>query len=302
MPLYVPLDADYFQDEKIVEAGEAAEVLYVRCLGMAKSQLRDGHLSRVVVTKYIGLDGVEERAKALVDAKLWEETDEGWLIVAWLRHNRSAADVEADREANRLGGIKSGRVRRAKRDMAAARAEESGESEASNEVGLQSGTSRGLQSVRDRHIEPEVEVQTKTEVQTKNSVYTAREDNGKPVTGYDGRADIAWWQEHVGAIPDRQLIPAQNALIRLHEHFELQPAQIRALMQFVASDSDARKFWGGKFDSPASWIKTGSDGKVGWQAIAKSMDISRAKGKDTKPTVRMVPTPTPVDITRVRQP
>jgi len=53
--LYVKLDTDYYRDEKLIDAGEAAEVLFVRCLALAKDQLLDGYLSRKVVLAFIGL-------------------------------------------------------------------------------------------------------------------------------------------------------------------------------------------------------------------------------------------------------
>ena len=106
MPLYVKLDTDYYQDEKMLDAGEAAEVLYLRCLCVAKEQMRDGYLNRKTIIAFIGLSDVEDRAQALVAVGLWKETEDGWLIAAWLKHNPSAADIAARREQKASAGRK----------------------------------------------------------------------------------------------------------------------------------------------------------------------------------------------------
>ena len=44
--LFVPLDVDYADDPKIIEAGPLAELLFVRGLAFCKQQLSDGHIAR----------------------------------------------------------------------------------------------------------------------------------------------------------------------------------------------------------------------------------------------------------------
>ena len=83
--LYVPLVVDYYHDAKILAAGEAAEVFYVRCLGLAKTLPTDGYLTDGQI-RLVGLDGLPDRTAALEREGLWRRVSGGWQIVAWLRH------------------------------------------------------------------------------------------------------------------------------------------------------------------------------------------------------------------------
>lgn len=114
--LYVKLDASYDDDDKIIRAGEKAELLYIRGLCLAKRILSDGFVSDAHLPRF-GLSGVQARAGKLVEVGLWERDDDagGYWIIAWLKHNRSAAEVdeirEKRREAGRRGGEASGKQR-----------------------------------------------------------------------------------------------------------------------------------------------------------------------------------------------
>lgn len=101
---FVPLDADYFDNPRIIAAGEKAELLYVRGLAKAKLLLSDGVLLDAHVER-LGLSGVRQRAKALVDAGLWERSDGGFYIVGWLERNAPAESVLAGMGAKREAGI-----------------------------------------------------------------------------------------------------------------------------------------------------------------------------------------------------
>lgn len=108
--LHVKLAADYFDDDDIIDAGEKAELLYVRGLAFCKRNwetdgfISDGQLTRVVGA---GLTTVQARAKKLVQVGLWarEEPDllgssRGYRVVGWLKWNPSAAEIEAHRRAD----------------------------------------------------------------------------------------------------------------------------------------------------------------------------------------------------------
>lgn len=96
--VYVPLSVDYADDPKIIAAGERAEVLYVRALCLSKRILSDGFVADVQLSRF-GLSGVHARARRLVEVGLWARVDNGYQVVAFLKRNRSRADVLADRAA-----------------------------------------------------------------------------------------------------------------------------------------------------------------------------------------------------------
>lgn len=94
--IYVELSVDYADDPKIIEAGEKAEVLYLRALCLAKRTLSDGHVADVQLPRF-GLSGVKARARRLVEVGLWVEVEGGYQIAAYLKRNRPRAQVLADR-------------------------------------------------------------------------------------------------------------------------------------------------------------------------------------------------------------
>ena len=69
MSLYVKLVTTYYQDEKVISVGEAAELLYVRALCKAKELPTDGFLSTEQLV-FLGLPNVRRRAVRLVNAGL----------------------------------------------------------------------------------------------------------------------------------------------------------------------------------------------------------------------------------------
>lgn len=108
--LHVKLAADYFEDDQIIEAGERAELLYVRGLAFCKRYwqadglITDGQLARTVGA---GLTGVNARANRLCAVGLWERVEDdllgggrGYRVVAWLKWNPSCAEIETARRAD----------------------------------------------------------------------------------------------------------------------------------------------------------------------------------------------------------
>lgn len=108
--LHVQLDVDYYDDPKIIDAGERAELLYVRGLAFCKKNWRaDGYISDGQVTRSVagGLAGVPARVKRLVEVGLWERveddlfgTGKGYRVTAWLKRNPSAVEIESIRQAD----------------------------------------------------------------------------------------------------------------------------------------------------------------------------------------------------------
>ena len=105
---YAPLSAYYADDDKIMEVGEAAELLYVRMLAYcARTPKTEGFVTKAQVRSRLGIvatgaeDDAETRAERCADAGLLVREGEGYRIVSWLRWNLSAEEVERVRTQDR---------------------------------------------------------------------------------------------------------------------------------------------------------------------------------------------------------
>jgi hypothetical protein len=92
---YAPLSAHYYKDDAIDEAGEAAELLYVRGLAFCADVLSDGFISDRQLVRFVGVGMFDatDRAAALVKAGLWEREDGGYRVKSWLKWNRSKSEI-----------------------------------------------------------------------------------------------------------------------------------------------------------------------------------------------------------------
>lgn len=83
---------------KAVAAGNAACGLWVRAGSWCAQQLTDGHVPAHMLA---ALGGKPKDAAALVAARLWEKTDDGWRFHEWNEAGRqpTRAEVEAERTA-----------------------------------------------------------------------------------------------------------------------------------------------------------------------------------------------------------
>ncbi len=98
--IYAQVSCDYYDNAKMIAAGEAAELLYVRALCLANRLLLDGRISDEHLVALRFRDG-RKRADALVRAGLWERVDGGWTIIGWAERNRSRLEVMEIRERER---------------------------------------------------------------------------------------------------------------------------------------------------------------------------------------------------------
>lgn len=98
--IYAQVSCDYYDNAKMIAAGEAAELLYVRALCLANRLLLDGKISDEHLVALRFRDG-RKRADALVRAGLWERTDGGWTIIGWAERNRSRLEIMDIRERER---------------------------------------------------------------------------------------------------------------------------------------------------------------------------------------------------------
>lgn len=96
---YAPLSAHYYKDDALAEAGERAELLYVRGLAFSADILKDGFISDVQLARFpgVGMTDVVKRAKRLVEVGLWLRDDErgGYVVRAWDKWNQSLEEIQA---------------------------------------------------------------------------------------------------------------------------------------------------------------------------------------------------------------
>ena len=115
--IYAPLSAYYFDDTAIMEAGEDAELLYVRMLAYAARQMEyEGFISDRVITSRLGILSRESgngmgtvpgtdagsRAGVLAELGLLSREPGGYRITGWLKWNKSAAEVGKERARDRV--------------------------------------------------------------------------------------------------------------------------------------------------------------------------------------------------------
>lgn len=88
--IYVPLDAAFFDDDKVIEAGESATMLYLNMLCRIKQLDSDGILTRSQVGR-LSVTGWQKRLSRLVAVGLVNECDEGYAVAAWLKWHEPSA-------------------------------------------------------------------------------------------------------------------------------------------------------------------------------------------------------------------
>lgn len=101
---YAPLAATYFMDDDVMEAGEEAELLYVRGLAFcAGNPASDGYITDKQVARVVGagMPLLAERIQALVSVGLWERLPGGYAVRSWLKWNKSADELGRHRARDR---------------------------------------------------------------------------------------------------------------------------------------------------------------------------------------------------------
>ena len=89
------LDDSFHSHPKVLQAGNEAVGLYVRCGSYCAQHLTDGFVPSGVVFLY----GNVELASVLVESQLWVPVTGGWRMHDYLTYNPSKVQVQADREA-----------------------------------------------------------------------------------------------------------------------------------------------------------------------------------------------------------
>jgi hypothetical protein len=94
--LFVPLDVNYADDDKIIAAGPMGELLYVRSLAFVKRARTNGRFADsqlpIVAAR---IPRARHIAQHVIDLGLWERNGSGLYLSAWLKHNAAVADVAA---------------------------------------------------------------------------------------------------------------------------------------------------------------------------------------------------------------
>lgn len=113
------VDDGFYDHDKVLEMPSAirneACGLYWRAISFCNAKLTDGVISESIVEH---LNGRQEVVAELLRVRLWNRrtTGKGFLVHDFADHNRTRAEVEADRDkkqaAGRLGGFRSGEARR----------------------------------------------------------------------------------------------------------------------------------------------------------------------------------------------
>src|SRR5690606_22360582 len=93
--LWVPLDADFQDDDRLIDVSAEAELLFVRSLALAKRLASDGRLRRSHLRRLCDklTSDPERLASELLDAGLWISEGEAgshqerFVIAAWLSWN-----------------------------------------------------------------------------------------------------------------------------------------------------------------------------------------------------------------------
>ena len=92
------LDDTFPDHPKVVAAGGQAAWLYVAGLAYCSRGLTDGHIPAAVVARLTDLPKPAELAAKLVAVGLWVEQDGGYAVHDYADHQRTRAQIDADRD------------------------------------------------------------------------------------------------------------------------------------------------------------------------------------------------------------
>jgi len=108
---YVPLSVYYADDEAIMEAGEDAELMYVRMLAYAgRTPTTEGYVPKRVCLTRLGIavrpelgpeTSPESRLERLTDSGLIAIEGDGYRLVSWLKWNRSVEEMNREQKQDR---------------------------------------------------------------------------------------------------------------------------------------------------------------------------------------------------------
>lgn len=94
---WLRIDDTFHDHPKVLEAGNAAVGMWVKCLAWSSRHLTDGRIPANVVRQM----GNQKDADTLTRVGLWQANGDGVVIPDYLEFNPSAEQVRADRVAAR---------------------------------------------------------------------------------------------------------------------------------------------------------------------------------------------------------
>jgi hypothetical protein len=108
---WIKLHDNFWENPKVINAGEDAALLYVQGLSYCSRNLTDGAILTGALRYLTARKDARTLARILVREGLWTETPTGWLVHDYLKHQRSRAQIEAEREKARIRAAASRGVR-----------------------------------------------------------------------------------------------------------------------------------------------------------------------------------------------
>jgi hypothetical protein len=100
--LFLPLTVTFFEDDRIIEAGDGPTLLYLAMCLRCKVMGTDGRLQEIQIGRLNRPRWRTELARlATLGLVVRDEVTKEWCIAAWFGHNESLADIDARRTADR---------------------------------------------------------------------------------------------------------------------------------------------------------------------------------------------------------
>ncbi len=114
--LYIQLVVNYADDEKLADVSRSARLLYVDALCKAKATANDGMLTRGQVERIAYPETPAKAKKAAAElvatgAWSWDDERKVYTIAAFIKRNKSRAQIEADRVAAEEASLKANHSR-----------------------------------------------------------------------------------------------------------------------------------------------------------------------------------------------
>jgi hypothetical protein len=220
--IFVQLVVDYADDEKLVDVSRSARLLYVDAVCKSKAAKNDGVLTPGQVDRLMYPESraaAKRAANELVDsgAWLWDEGRKAYVVAAFLKRNKSRAQLEADRlaaeESAALGNHKRWHVERNRADPKCHLCREEPSPPRS---GTRSSSRSGAAN---RTESPETETETETEKNknppTPRAVRRPPEPPEDRDLGEPGQAEgiVATWIQSCHRRPPRRVIEDVGRLV-----------------------------------------------------------------------------------------
>lgn len=100
--LYVPLTVTFFEDDRIIQAGDGPTLLYVGMCLKCKAMGTDGRLTEIQIERLHRRKWKAELARlAELELVLFDESSGDWFVASWFSHNEAIFQLDARRAADR---------------------------------------------------------------------------------------------------------------------------------------------------------------------------------------------------------